>query len=723
MMGFDCPYIPGWDCHGLPIEHQVDKELKAKKQVLPQVEVRARCRAYARRFIDIQREEFKRLGVLGDWERPYLTMNPEYVATILAEYGKFFLSGAVYRSKKPVHWCATCRTALAEAEVEYEDHRTPSVYVKFPLVSPPPGLPELGSGGPVFLVIWTTTPWTLPANLAIAAHPDLEYAVLEVNGERLVVAADLAAMLLAAWGLAGKEVQRVPGTAPGGRHRPPPLDRPHLPGHFGRTTSRWRRAPGWCTSPRGTARRTMTSAAATAWRPTPRWTTTAALPARCPSSQGLGVWDANQGIIDLLRQRGALLLGKRKSATATPTAGAASSPSSSGPRSSGSSPWSQRPAGKGPGGHRPGDLDSPLGPGAHLPDGGAAPTGASPASGPGACPSWPFTVSLRRGAADPGDLDRILAGRAGKGRILVCPAGRGNYCPRGPAAPVRRRGLRQRNRHPGRVVRLRGELAAVVEPDPELGLPADLYLEGSDQHRGWFHSSLLTAVGTRGQAPYRGVLTHGFVVDGDGRKMSKSMGNVIAPQEVMAKFGAEILRLWVAAEDYRDDVRLSDNILKQLGDAYRRFRNTARFILGNLYDFDPEKDLVPLEDREELDRLALSWLAQLAERVKRAYQEYEFHLVFHRLHQFCAVEMSALYLDILKDRLYISRPEPRPGRAPRAPYMKFCWTSPGSWPPFCPLPPRKSGAIARGRAGGQRAPGRLSGAQAGPARRGLAGQV
>jgi isoleucyl-tRNA synthetase len=199
--------------------------------------------------------------------------------------------------------------------------------------------------------------------------------------------------------------------------------------------------------------------------------------------------------------------------------------------------------------------------------------------------------------------------------------------------------------------------AAVLEPNPDLGLPADLYLEGSDQHRGWFHSSLLASVGTRGDAPYRGVLTHGFVVDGDSRKMSKSLGNVIAPQEVMAEYGAEILRLWVTAEDYRDDVRLSDNILKQLGDAYRRFRNTARFMLGNLYDFDPEKDLVPLKDREELDLLALSWLAQLSERVKRAYQDYEFHLVFHRLHQFCAVEMSAIYLDILKDRLYVSRAE------------------------------------------------------------------
>jgi isoleucyl-tRNA synthetase len=197
--------------------------------------------------------------------------------------------------------------------------------------------------------------------------------------------------------------------------------------------------------------------------------------------------------------------------------------------------------------------------------------------------------------------------------------------------------------------------AAVLEPDPALRRPADLYLEGSDQHRGWFHSSLLTAVGTRGAAPYRGVLTHGFVVDGEGRKMSKSLGNVIAPQEVMDRYGAEILRLWVAAEDYRDDVRLSADILKQLADAYRRFRNTARFMLGNLYDFDPEKHRVAPEEREELDRVALSWYAQLAARVRRAYADFEFHLAFHRLHQFCAVEMSALYLDILKDRLYVTR--------------------------------------------------------------------
>jgi isoleucyl-tRNA synthetase len=205
--------------------------------------------------------------------------------------------------------------------------------------------------------------------------------------------------------------------------------------------------------------------------------------------------------------------------------------------------------------------------------------------------------------------------------------------------------------------------AAVVEPDPDLGLPADLYLEGSDQHRGWFHSSLLTCVGTKGQAPYKGVLTHGFVVDGDGRKMSKSMGNVIAPQEVMDRYGAEILRLWVAAEDYRDDVRLSPDILKQLADSYRRFRNTARFMLGNLYDFDPESHWLEPGRREELDRLALSWLAQLLARVKRAYEDYEFHQAFHRLHQFCAVELSAIYLDILKDRLYVSKADSRERRS------------------------------------------------------------
>ncbi len=658
MMGFDCPYIPGWDCHGLPIEHQVDKELKAQGLQLPQVEVRARCRAYAERFIDIQREEFKRLGVLGDWERPYLTMNPEYIATIISEYGKFLLSGAVYRSKKPVHWCATCRTALAEAEVEYEDHRTPSIYVKFPLVSPPPGLPELGTGASVSLVIWTTTPWTLPANLAIAVHPDLEYAVLAVNGERLVVAAELAGMLLSAWGLTGTEVLKVPGRLlEGAVCRHPWIERTSqviLADYVTVTagTGLVHIAPGHGQEDYDSGRRYGLA-------PYSPVDDDGRFTSEVPEFQGHKVWDANEGIIAHLRQRGVLLLAE-EAGHSYPHCWRCKEPIIF----RATKQWFIS--------MEHGNLRqkalAAIDRVTWIPRWGRERIYQMVENRPDWCISrqraWgvPIVAFHCRGCGEvlltQEILDRILerVRKEGADFWFIEPAGGilppGTRCPAcGGEAFTKETDILDVWFDSG------VSFAAVVEPDPELGLPADLYLEGSDQHRGWFHSSLLAAVGTRGEAPYRGVLTHGFVVDGEGRKMSKSLGNVIAPQEVMAKYGAEILRLWVTAEDYRDDVRLSDNILKQLGDAYRRFRNTARFILGNLYDFEPQKDLVPLPEREELDRVALSWLAQLTDRVKRAYQDFEFHLVFHRLHQFCAVEMSSLYLDVLKDRLYISRPD------------------------------------------------------------------
>jgi isoleucyl-tRNA synthetase len=655
MMGFASPYIPGWDCHGLPIEHQVDKELKAKGKILPQVEVRARCRAYAEKFVNIQREEFKRLGVLGDWDHPYLTMKPQYVATIIAEFGKFFLSGAIYRSKKPIHWCSTCRTALAEAEVEYEDHRTPSVYVKFSLVTPPVGAPELGAGGPVSLVIWTTTPWTLPANLAIAVHPELEYAVLEVDGERLVVAAELAETLLSAWGLKGKEVLRVPGRAlEGAVCRHPWIDRTSqviLADYVTVTagTGLVHIAPGHGQEDYDSGRR-YNLAPYSPVDDDGRFTK------EVPEFQGLGVWEANPGIIEHLRQRGALLLAE-EAGHSYPHCWRCKRPIIFRATEQWFISMEKN-------GLRQKALKAIEG-GTWVPRWGRERIYQMVEQRPDWCISrqraWgvPIVAFHCQGCGQvlltQEILDKIIARAREEGADFWFAL---------PAADI----LPPNTRCPecsGEAFTKETDIldvwfdsgvsfAAVAEPNPELGLPVDLYLEGSDQHRGWFHSSLLACVGTRGAAPYRGVLTHGFVVDGEGRKMSKSLGNVIAPQEVIAQYGAEILRLWVTAEDYRDDVRLSGNILKQLGDAYRRFRNTARFMLGNLYDFDPEKDLVPLGDREELDRLALSWMTQLTERVKRGYQEYEFHLVFHRLHQFCAVEMSAIYLDILKDRLYIS---------------------------------------------------------------------
>jgi isoleucyl-tRNA synthetase len=656
MMGLDSPYIPGWDCHGLPIEHQVDKQLKAQGQVLPQVEVRVRCRAYAKKFIDIQRDEFKRLGVLGDWERPYLTMNPHYVATIISEYGKFFLSGAIYRSKKPIHWCATCRTALAEAEVEYEDHSTPSIYVKFPLVSSPPSLPELGTGDPVSLVIWTTTPWTLPANLAIAVHPDLEYAVLAVNGERLVTAAELAEGLLSHWGLQGKEVLRVPGQRlEGAVCRHPWIDRNSqviLADYVTVTagTGLVHIAPGHGQEDYDSGRQYNLS-------PYSPVDDDGRFTHEVPEFQGLEVWEANPGIIAHLRQRGALLLAEEASHS-YPHCWRCKEPIIF----RATEQWFISMEKNGLREKALQAIDRV----AWVPRWGRERIYQMVEQRPDWCISrqraWGVPIvafhcqNCSEVLLSPKILEAILARVRQEGADFWFARPVGELLPSGTRCPGCGGDAFTKETDILDVWFDSGvSFAAVAEPNPELGLPVDLYLEGSDQHRGWFHSSLLAAVGTRGEAPYRGVLTHGFVVDGDGRKMSKSLGNVIAPQEVMAKYGAEILRLWVTAEDYRDDVRLSDNILKQLGDAYRRFRNTARFMLGNLFDFDPEKDLVPLQDREELDLVALSWLAQLTERVKRAYRDYEFHLVFHRLHQFCAVEMSALYLDILKDRLYISR--------------------------------------------------------------------
>ncbi len=659
MAGYDCPYVPGWDCHGLPIEHQVDKGLKAKGLKLTQVEVRQRCRAYAQEFIGIQRAEFERLGVLGNWAHPYLTMDNAYVAAILEEYGRFFLNGAVYRSKKPVHWCATCHTALAEAEVEYEEHQTPSIYVKFPLITAPPQAPEL-EGRPMSVVIWTTTPWTLPANLAIAVHPELEYAVLAVGQEILVVAADLAAGVLALWGLDGEEILRLKGKRlEGAICRHPWLARNsqviladyvtleagtglvHIaPGHGQEDYDSGRKyglAPYSPVDDRG------------------RFTE------EVPEFAGQGVWQANTGIIELLRQKGRLLFAGETSHS-YPHCWRCKKPIIF----RATEQWFISMEHQG---LRVKALEA-IERVTWIPRWGRERIYQMVERRPDWCISrqraWgvPIVAFHCQGCGEVLLTREILEGIIKRVRVegadfwFATPAAEllpaGTRCSRCGGADF------QKERDILDVWFDSGvSFAAVLEPDPALGLPADLYLEGSDQHRGWFHSSLLAAVGTRGKAPYKGVLTHGFVVDGEGRKMSKSLGNVIAPQEVMNTYGAEILRLWVASEDYRDDVRLSNDILKQLADAYRRFRNTARFMLGNLYDFDPGRHWLAPGEREELDRLALSWYAQLIAKVRRAYEDYEFHLAFHRLHQFCAVEMSALYLDILKDRLYVSRADAR----------------------------------------------------------------
>ncbi len=664
MTGYDSPYVPGWDCHGLPIEHQVDKELKAKGERLSQVEVRRRCRAYAEKFIDIQRREFQRLGVLGNWDHPYLTMRPAYVAEILEEYGRFYFSGAVHRSKKPIHWCATCRTALAEAEVEYEEHRTPTIFVKFPLVTPPPQMPELGADKKISLVIWTTTPWTLPANLAVAVHPDLDYAALDLGAEVLVVAADLAETLLSAWGLAGREIIRVKGRQlEGAVSRHPWLERDSQVILANYVTLE--AGTGLVHTAPGHGQEDYDSGRRYGLEPYSPVDDGGKFTQEVPEFAGQKVWEANAGIIELLKAQGRLLAA-REMTHSYPHCWRCKQPIIF----RATEQWFISMEANNLRQKALAAIDKVT----WIPRWGRERIYQMVERRPDWCISrqraWgvPIVAFHCRecGAVllTPEILEAIIARVRTEGADFWFATPAADLLPPGTACACGAADFKKETDILDVWFDSGVSWAAVVEPDPDLApLPVDLYLEGSDQHRGWFHSSLLTSVGARGGAPYKGVLTHGFVVDGDGHKMSKSLGNVIAPQEVMDKYGAEILRLWVAAEDYRDDIRLSPDILKQLADAYRRFRNTARFMLGNLADFDPARHWLAPDQREELDRLALSWLAQLLARVKKAYEDYEFHLAFHRLHQFCAVELSAIYLDILKDRLYVSRTDSRERRS------------------------------------------------------------
>jgi isoleucyl-tRNA synthetase len=669
MSGLDAVYVPGWDCHGLPIEHQVDKELGLDKpgtdvrRAMDPVEKRRRCRAYALRFIDVQREEFRRLGVFGDWKRPYRTMDPAYQATIVRELGRFVGKGIVYKGLKPVHWCMHCKTALAQAEVEYEEQETPSVYVKFPLVAPHPALPDAPNQS---LVIWTTTPWTLPSNLAAAVHPQVEYVALGAGDETWIVAASLADHVARVAKL--REVRRLrtlEGTAlEGVRYRHPWIDRtgavalaPFVAMDTG--TGLVHIAPGHGEEDYELGR----SLGLPIYNPVDD---DGRFVPEVEHFAGLTVWEANPRITDHLRRAGALVAEVPLTHTyphcwrcKNPTLFRATeqwfiSLDQNGLRERALAairtvrwipPWGEE------------RITNMI---AHRPD---------------------WTISRQRVWGVPivafycAGCQEILLSEALVAHVAdIMRAGQGadewylreaaDLLPAGTACP----------KCGGREFRKETDIldvwfdsgcshAAVLEPHPDLRWPADMYLEGSDQHRGWFHSSLLEAVGTRDAPPYAAVLTHGFVVDGDGRKMSKSLGNTVAPADVIKRYGAEVLRLWAASEDYTEDIRLSDEILTQLAEAYRRIRNTCRFLLGNLAEFEPARDAVPDAELRGLDGWAMLRLHQTIDRVRQYYEAYDFHLAFQSLHNFCAVDLSALYLDVLKDRLYTARPQARERRA------------------------------------------------------------
>ncbi len=667
MSGCDSQYVPGWDCHGLPVEHEVEKSLGAKKGELSIVEIRKRCRDYAAKFVDIQRKEFKRLGVFGDWEHPYLTMNFGYQATIVREFGKFLLDGSVYKGKKPVHWCPTCKTALAEAEVKYEDHRSPSIYVKFKMISTPSPLEGEGKGGgdigdifpslkgkPISVIIWTTTPWTIPANLAIALHPDFTYVAVDVKGEVYILAEGLLEGVMEKFGIKTYQVlEKFPGKQLEGlKCRHPYLDRDSLLILASYVTLD--AGTGCVHTAPGHGQEDYESGVQYGLEIYSPVDDNGRFTKDVLFFAGQFVFDANDAVNQKLAEVGALLKTEMM-VHSYPHCWRTNDPIIF----RATEQWFISMDKKG---LRQNALRS-INEVTWIPPWGRDRIYGMIENRPDWCVSrqraWgiPITVFYCSGCRQPHvnqeTVQHVARLFEEKGADIWFEEGTDHLLPKGiHCAQCGGNDFTKEMDILDVWFDSGVSYAAVLESREDLQFPASLYLEGSDQHRGWFHSSLLTSVGTRGRAPYLSVLTHGFVVDGEGKKMSKSAGNVIAPEEVISKLGADVLRLWVAAEDYKDDIKISNEILKRLADAYFRIRNTYRFLLGNLYDFDPEKDRIPYRELHEMDRWALHQLQKLISRVREAYENFEFHIVYHSVQNFCAVEMSALYFDILKDRLY-----------------------------------------------------------------------
>jgi isoleucyl-tRNA synthetase len=660
MTGFAAPYIPGWDCHGLPIELQVEKNIgRTKKLALSKSEIRRLCKEYAEKYIDVQKNEFKRLGVLGDWQNPYRTIDYPYEASEILELGKFIAKGSLYRQKKPVYWCASCVTALAEAEVEYEELTSPSIYVKLPVIDLQGKLEARGATpetDKLSVVIWTTTPWTLPANLAIAVHPNFIYRLVTTPAGTLILKQELIADLMKTFGFPEGSYEVTPETYSGRQldgivclH--PWLDRKvrvltadfvtadqgtgcvHIaPGH-GQEDYELGQKAGLDVFAPVDAEGKFTAAAG--------------------DLAGEFVFKADAKIIAKLRANGSLLA-EEKLVHSYPHCWRCKKPV----LFRATEQWFIS--------METNDLRrhalEAIEPVQWIPPWGRDRIRGMLETRPDWCisrqRSWgvPIPVFYCKSCNQPilsselcnhiGAIFNREGSDAWFDRAVtellppdfVCPScGNNEFSKEEDILDV---WFDSGVSH-----------AAVVETRSELGGVSDLYLEGSDQHRGWFHTALLTSVATRARPPYRSVLTHGFTLDGKGRKMSKSLGNVIAPQEITKKYGAEVLRLWTAAEDYREDVRISDEIINRLVEAYRKLRNTARFLISNLYDFDPNRDAVT-QGLPELDRWILHRTQNLLSRCREAYENFEFHIVYHALNNFCSVDLSAQYLDIVKDRLY-----------------------------------------------------------------------
>ena len=699
MSGRPCEIIPGWDCHGLPIELAVDKQLGPKKRELSKVAIRQECRRHAERFIAIQRDEFKRLGVFARWDDPYTTMSFGYEARIVRELAKAARLGLVYRGKKPVYWCVTDRTALAEAEVEYEEHASPSIYVAFPLEGDVPALPSL-AGRSIDLAIWTTTPWTLPANLAIAVHPTFQYLVYELRGRPTIVASDLLAAFLAAVAPDELSVTKVKLSAPeageapqrvldataiahperilgyvegsaleGLRYRHPLFDRlspvvlgDHVTLEAG--TGLVHTAPGHGHDDYQVGLRYGLP-------PLAPVDAAGRFTAEAGPFAGKQVFEANPEIVAALERAGALLNAPGEQLRHSyPHCWRCKRPVIF----RATDQWFIRMEAEGDApGLRARALEA-IDRVEWIPGWGRERIVSMVERRPDWCISrqraWgvPIPAFYCEGCGktllDPDVMDHVALRFEREGadawfeqpaQELLPPGQRCTGC--GGTSFAKEEDILD-------VWFDSGVSYAAVLDARGLRLPADLYLEGSDQHRGWFQSTLLCALAAgRTEAPYRACLTHGFVVDGQGRKLSKSLGNYVEPEKLLKQQGAEIVRLWAAAEDYRDDIRLSEEIVARLSDGYRKLRNTLRYGLANLYDFDPAHDRVPPGELPRLDRYVRARLHRWLARAHESYANYEFHQIYRSAMDLCTVELSALYFDVLKDRLYCSAPKEPARRA------------------------------------------------------------
>jgi isoleucyl-tRNA synthetase len=674
MAGFDSPYVPGWDCHGLPIEIKVDEQLGRKKLEMDPVAVRKACRDYAQKYVDLQRSQFERIGVFGRWSDPYLTMSFGYEASIVETFYDFFEKDFVYKGLKPVYWCIHDRTALAEAEVEYEQHTSPSVYVRYALTSDSSAIDASLAGKNVFTIIWTTTPWTLPASQAVAFNPHMEYVALETGETVYLVAAELAESVKTACNLPdAAEIARFPGARLDRiTFQHPFLDRSILGVNADYVTAEQgtgavHTAPAhgvddFYTGKRydlpelqyvdnsGRHRNTGTFGGGDVAQP----------------YDGLTVFKSNPVIIELLREKGALL-----SATSFehsyPHCWRCHNPIIV----RATEQWfigMETPMFNAQGTEttfRQLALDA-IAQVVWDPAWGRERISNMIATRPDWCISrqriWgvPIAVFLCEKCHKPLNDNAVnrsivdLFKKEGADAWYVHDAA--TLLPKGTKCHCGNEEFRKEMDILDVWFESGASWHAVLDLEPELHFPADLYTEGGDQHRGWFHSSLLTSVAIRGKAPYKMVATSGWTLDEQGRAFSKSLGNGVDPVDIAKRLGGEIIRLWVASVDFREDVAASENLMQRVSDNYRKLRNTLRFLLSNINDFDPATQAIPFGQMEPIDQYILARLAELTTKIRASYDDFEFHRAYQALNEFTNTDLSALYLDVLKDRLYTFAP-------------------------------------------------------------------